>query len=129
MIYPIRQPIAPYRFNWNAPLADGLVTWLPLIDYSLVDRVRNLAFTQSATKPLLSSNGPSLTFVNASNTTLTATAPVTAVPLTIACWFNATATTSRSFVSLNAVANVVGRRRRLAHLPKCLEVAQASRGA
>lgn len=102
MIYPTRQPTAPFRFNWNAPLAEGLVLWLPMIDNQLVDRIQGIVFAPSTTVPLVDSNGPGRTFINGSSTYLvSSTSPISDVGFTFACWYYPTSVSAtRDLISV-----------------------------
>lgn len=109
MLFPARPTLSQVRLNWNAPLAEGLVVWLPLTGYSIVDLARGLAFSKSAPAPTLTTDllGPTWNFVQASPTyLLSSSTPLTAPPLTIAAWFNANAVTAtRDIVSIASSVN------------------------
>ena len=109
MIYPRVPPTGQIRLNLDAPLADGLVLWLPLMSHSITDLARGLVFAKSGTAPVPTTDlmGPTWDFTSASSTYLvTMTTPVAALPLTIAAWFNPSAVaTTRDIVSIADSAN------------------------
>lgn len=107
--YPSRLPSGGYRLNVESPLAKGLVFWCPLIDRNPNDRIVGLAATPTAA-PVMgnSSEGLAWAFVRASSQYLvTASTPVTAPPITMACWYNAVAVAStRGLMSICNSGNI-----------------------
>ena len=97
-----------FRLNRDAPLAQGLVFWAPLVDAFLTERVSHRVLTPSASAPVvqISGNGPAFRFTNANSSYLvTATTPLVGLPLTLNCWFYpTTVSSSRTLFSLAAGA-------------------------
>ena len=93
--WPFRHPPnMDFELNWRSPQADGLVLWLPLgtsrpTGTSHIDRVRKISFVEGdASWSVDGDRGWSMLFDDAASEYLGASAaPVTAVPLTMSCWF------------------------------------------
>lgn len=81
-----------FRLNRDSPLAYGLAVWLPIWDGRLVDHVQGIEFSLSPNIPPIAHApapfAPTRQFFNTNeNYLVSAVTPVTAAPLTMACWF------------------------------------------
>lgn len=107
--WPFRHPInTQFRLNQDSPQARGLVFWQPLVTVVPGDRVGRVAMTPTAAPPLVAVGGRWAYSFNGSTQYLVSaagTAPVTAVPLSLSCWFNATSdSAAQSLLSIGGSA-------------------------
>lgn len=100
LVAPNRAPEGVFELNRESQQARGLVGWVPLLNVSLIDRVRGLIFTQNGSPVWVADSqyGQALSF-NGTTQYLSAGAVLTAPPITMACWF-ITADNINSFTAM-----------------------------
>lgn len=95
------RPTGRFELNRNNQLAKGLAFWLPLMDRNLIDLVgRRRALQGNSAEITRQPERPAYDFNGTFQYIIVQSTPLTAVPLTLSCWFYPKGTGTGSLISV-----------------------------